>query len=98
MQLLSVLSVLTILWCVAIHAQQPDCRVLRERCESCVRRLNNPSNNVEFMNNGCRERLRRTYHWRNQTRCDLQVIACSAHRRKLDCAVIAELAGMRRRT
>ncbi|KAH8300460.1 hypothetical protein KR018_006898 [Drosophila ironensis] len=98
MQLASVLSVILILCCILINGQQPDCRKLRETCEKCVRSLNNPINNVDFMNDGCREKLRRTYEWKNQTRCDLQVIACGNHNVKLDCDVIAKIVGMRRRS
>ncbi|KAH8246276.1 hypothetical protein KR038_009443 [Drosophila bunnanda] len=98
MQLATFACFLLILGCVVINGQSPDCRRLRETCTRCVRSLNNPINNLDFMNDGCREKVRSTYIWKNQTRCDLQVIACGAHNRKLDCAVIAQLAGMRRRT
>ncbi|KAH8339128.1 hypothetical protein KR074_004906 [Drosophila pseudoananassae] len=84
MQLASILSVVLILCCVITSGQQPDCRKLRETCEKCVRRLNNPINNVDFMNDGCREKLRRTYEWKNQTRCDLQVIACGGEFDEVD--------------
>ncbi|XP_043063608.1 uncharacterized protein LOC108096158 [Drosophila ficusphila] len=73
-----------------------DCQKLKETCNPCIRRLNNPANNVGFINEGCRRKVRGRYIWKNQTRCDLQVIACGAHNRKMDCLVIAELAGMPR--
>ncbi|XP_016958925.1 uncharacterized protein LOC108030543 [Drosophila biarmipes] len=98
MQMARVICFLLILGCVVVNAQAPDCRKLRETCNPCIRGLNNTINNVEYMNNGCREKVRGRYIWRNQTRCDLQVIACGAHKRKMDCLVIAELAGMPRRT
>jgi len=75
MQITSI-CVLLILGSVFINGQAPDCRKLRETCDPCIRRLNNPINNVEYINNGCREKVRGRYIWRNQTRCDLQVIAC----------------------
>jgi len=34
------------------------------------------------MNEGCREKVRGRYIWKNQTRCDLQVIACSGKLKK----------------
>ncbi|EDV52145.1 uncharacterized protein LOC6544465 [Drosophila erecta] len=98
MQSTCIICVILILGSVLISGQTPDCRKLKDTCNPCIRRLNNPINNVEFMNDGCREKVRGRYIWKNQTRCDLQVIACGAHKRKLDCLVIAELAGMPRRT
>nr|XP_036671453.1 uncharacterized protein LOC108007515 [Drosophila suzukii] len=98
MQITIIFCALLILGSGFVNGQAPDCRKLRETCDSCIRRLNNPINDVEYMNNGCRENVRGRYIWRNQTRCDLQVIACGAHKRKMDCLVIAELAGMPRRT
>ncbi|KAH8380043.1 hypothetical protein KR009_008655 [Drosophila setifemur] len=98
MKLASILCVVLILGCVIINGQSPDCRKLKETCEKCVRRLNKPINNMDFLNDKCREKLRSTYIWKNQTRCDIQVMACGALNKKLDCKVIAEIAGMRRRT
>lgn len=34
------------------------------------------------MNEGCREKVRGRYIWKNQTRCDLQVIACGGKLKK----------------
>jgi len=76
MHITSIICALLILGSVFVNGQSPDCRKLRESCDPCIRRLNNPINNVEYMNNGCREKVRGRYIWRNQTRCDLQVIAC----------------------
>ncbi|EDW76894.1 uncharacterized protein Dwil_GK20707 [Drosophila willistoni] len=100
MHLLNIFAILILMICCGnlVNAQQPDCRQLRLRCDACTRRLNDPANNVQFMNDGCRQKVGNRYRWINQTRCDLQVIACGAHTRKLDCVVIAELAGMPRRT
>ncbi|XP_017086250.1 uncharacterized protein LOC108118200 [Drosophila eugracilis] len=98
MHFTSIIAGILILGCVVINGQAPDCRQLRETCNNCIRMLNNPINNVEYMNEGCREKVRGRYVWKNQTRCDLQVIACGAHKKKMDCLVIAELAGMPRRS
>ncbi|KAH8386124.1 hypothetical protein KR200_005863 [Drosophila serrata] len=97
MQWVTIACFLLFLGCVVINGQSQDCQRLRDTCNRCVRSLS-PMKNIDFMNDGCREKVRRTYIWRNQTRCDLQVIACRSHNRKLDCAVIAQIAGMRRRT
>ncbi|KRF98540.1 uncharacterized protein Dwil_GK27079 [Drosophila willistoni] len=98
MQLFSILSVLLVIsCCLSVNAQQPDCRRLRERCDACVRRLNDVINLLPDYNRECRQRTIRTWIWTGVTRCQLQEISCAAHRRKLDCGVVAELAGMRRR-
>ncbi|EDW76892.1 uncharacterized protein Dwil_GK20696 [Drosophila willistoni] len=86
-----------IIYSITIRAQRNDCSRLRQRCEPCARRLTDPVNNLESINRNCRAWISDTWIWRDVNRCDMQIIACENHDRKLDCETVALLAGMRRR-
>ncbi|XP_039488054.2 uncharacterized protein LOC120449567 [Drosophila santomea] len=92
------LCFLLILGCVVVHGQSPDCKEIKDICSKCIRTLNDPYNKVEFINKGCRNRVRGSYVWTDQNLCELQAIACSVPNRAMNCVVIAELAKMRKVT
>ncbi|XP_017034076.1 uncharacterized protein Eig71Ej [Drosophila kikkawai] len=96
MQWLCLFTLILFLGCYSVEAQRQDCRRIKEQCSSCLRRLVNPKNELEYINRDCREKLRDRWVWRDVRRCDMQIIACENHDQKLDCETVARLAGMRR--
>ncbi|EDW76895.2 uncharacterized protein Dwil_GK15124 [Drosophila willistoni] len=81
-----------------IQAQNQDCQTLRRDCDRCVPRLNDPEDrNIPGINRLCRQKLRRTWVWRNINRCELTEYSCRGADRLMNCEVIAALAGMTRR-
>ncbi|XP_034122955.1 uncharacterized protein LOC117580480 [Drosophila guanche] len=92
-----VLSLFVVLCLTLISGQREDCEALQRACDSCSRRLNNSSDRgLPLLNRECRQKTRSTWVWRNVTRCELTRLNCIGSNRRMNCADIAELAGMRR--
>ncbi|XP_037722369.1 uncharacterized protein LOC119555188 [Drosophila subpulchrella] len=98
MHLKTLLSVFAVLCLTLVAGQERDCDEIARRCESCVRRLNNPSDReLPNFNRQCREKTQRNWRWRNVGRCELSRLSCLGWERRMSCADVAELAGMERR-
>ncbi|KAH8351507.1 hypothetical protein KR059_005040 [Drosophila kikkawai] len=78
MQWICLFTLILFLGCYSVEAQRQDCRRIKEQCSSCLRRLVNPKNDLEYINRDCREKLRDRWVWRDVRRCDMQIIACES--------------------
>ncbi|XP_030372013.1 glycoprotein-N-acetylgalactosamine 3-beta-galactosyltransferase 1-like [Scaptodrosophila lebanonensis] len=91
-----ILGVFLFICCLTINGQRMTCQRWKDRCEVCIRRLNDPSNNMTLFNDKCREKLLLRWEWQNLNRCDLQYVACRANHESLNCREIAYLTRMPR--
>ncbi|XP_017086219.1 uncharacterized protein LOC108118172 [Drosophila eugracilis] len=97
MHLKVVLAVLSILFVTLVSGQNRNCDELTRRCELCVERLRNDNDRtLPAFNRECRTRTSRNWRWRNVGRCELTRLNCLGSDRRMNCADIAELAGMER--
>ncbi|KAH8242471.1 hypothetical protein KR032_007434 [Drosophila birchii] len=97
MHLKAILALFAVLCLTLVSGQDRDCDELTRRCETCVRQLNNDNDRrMPTLNRECRSRTRRTWRWRDVGRCELTRLNCLGWNRRMNCADIAELAGMQR--
>ncbi|XP_017086223.1 uncharacterized protein LOC108118175 [Drosophila eugracilis] len=96
MQLAVTIWILLSISYVVVGKLSPDCQVIKDHCSGCLLKLNDSYNNLEVVNNGCRQKLQDSYVWEDQNLCDMLVIACEAGNRKKDCLTIAEVTKMHR--
>ncbi|KAH8380181.1 hypothetical protein KR009_009352, partial [Drosophila setifemur] len=74
-----------------------DCNELERKCRSCVRSLNNSNDRrLPTLNGECRQKLRRTWLWRDVDRCEVTKLECLGWESRMNCADIARMAGMAR--